>query len=190
MADINPKAVAGRKKIRAQFTPVTVLNEIHKGMTEGAEKYGPYNWRETDIEAGDYYDSTMRHMSAWWDGEDIDPDSGVHHVSKAITGLIVLRDAMLHGTCIDDRSNHPPSARAKVIKEKFSDHGHGRKSLTGINPGKYDGGGERQATPLVKYHPDRNGRKLTMRYGREVYACYGHVSTHAHPKHCDGKNHD
>ena len=105
MVDINPKALVGRLKTRAQFTPVTVLNEIHEGMTEGADKYGPYNWRDKPIEAGDYYDAALRHLNAWWDGEDIDPDSptGAHHVSKAITGLIVLRDAMLNETCIDDR---------------------------------------------------------------------------------------
>jgi hypothetical protein len=39
----------------------------------------------------------------WIAGEDVDPDSGVHHVSKAIAGLLVVRDAMLHGTSIDDR---------------------------------------------------------------------------------------
>lgn len=100
---INPKALSGRKKTRSSFTPVEVLEEIDKGMTEGALKYGPYNWRKTDIEASDYYDSTMRHLRAWWLGEDIDPDSGIHHVSKMITGLIVLRDAMIHGKCEDDR---------------------------------------------------------------------------------------
>lgn len=101
----NPKALAGREKRQYQFVPVSVLEEIADGMAEGAEKYGPFNWRETFIEMSDYYDSTMRHLTAWFDGEDIDPDSGVHHLSKAITGLIVVRDAIAHGSCIDDRPN-------------------------------------------------------------------------------------
>ena len=72
-------------------------------MSEGANKYGPYNWRDVEIQFSDYFDSTMRHMNEWYEGEDIDPDSGVSHISKAITGLIVLRDAMLEGSAIDDR---------------------------------------------------------------------------------------
>ncbi len=100
---INPKAIEGRKKLQSQFTPIAVLNEMHDGMAEGARKYGAYNWRENKIEVSDYYDSTMRHVNSWWGGEDIDPDSGVHHISKAITGLLVLRDAILEDFIIDDR---------------------------------------------------------------------------------------
>lgn len=117
MGGINPKAVAGRQKRQSQFTPVGVLNEIHDGMAEGARKYGPYNWRDVPIEVSDYYDSLNRHMSAWWEGEDIDPDSGVNHISKAITGLIVLRDAMLHGTAVDDRPCTPKTERCDTCGE-------------------------------------------------------------------------
>lgn len=103
MAKTNPKALAGRQKRQFQFLPIPVLNEIAEGMAEGARKYGAYNWREKPIEASDYYDSTMRHLTAWMSGEDVDPDSGVHHLSKAITGLVVVRDAVLNGSFIDDR---------------------------------------------------------------------------------------
>ena len=40
---------------------------------------------------------------AWWEGEDEDPDSGVHHLAHAMTGLAVLRDSQLQGNCKDDR---------------------------------------------------------------------------------------
>ena len=102
---INPKAVLGRNKRQAQFTPIPVMNEVHEGMAEGARKYGPFNWRETEIQASDYYDSSIRHLSSWYDGEDIDPDSGINHISKTIAGLFVLRDAMLNGSMMDDRPN-------------------------------------------------------------------------------------
>ena len=48
----------------------------------------------------------MRHLVGWWEGEDLDPDSGLSHVTKAIASLVVLRDAMLNGKCEDDR---PPA---------------------------------------------------------------------------------
>lgn len=100
---INPKAVLGRKKLQFQHLPVGVLKEIASGMAEGAHKYGAYNWRKTKIQLSDYYDSTFRHLTSWYEGEDIDPDSQVHHLSKAITGLIVVRDALMNDSVIDDR---------------------------------------------------------------------------------------
>jgi hypothetical protein len=54
-----------------------------------------------------YFDATLRHLFAWWEGEDLDPASGLHHIDKAIAGLFVVRDAMLRGMCTDDRP--PPS---------------------------------------------------------------------------------
>ena len=45
-------------------------------------------------------------MDAWWEGQDTDPGSGLHHVVKAIASLVVLRDSMLACNWYDDR---PPS---------------------------------------------------------------------------------
>ena len=43
---------------------------------------------------------------AWWEGEDIDIDSQLSHVTKAIASLVVLRDAMMNDMMEDDR---PPA---------------------------------------------------------------------------------
>ena len=48
---------------------------------------------------------------SWWEGEDIDPDSGLSHITKAIASLTVLRDAQLNDKVIDDR---PPVSKAWV----------------------------------------------------------------------------
>ncbi|MCM0035904.1 MAG: DUF5664 domain-containing protein, partial [Burkholderiaceae bacterium] len=50
-----------------------------------------------------YYDATIRHLFAWWEGEDLDPDSGMSHITKAIASLTVLRDSMIQGMSTDDR---------------------------------------------------------------------------------------
>lgn len=104
---LNPKAIAGRKKRQFQYMPIPVLLEIADGMTEGAEKYGAYNWRQSKVSATDYYDSTMRHLLSWFDGEDTDPESGISHISKAIAGLVVVRDAMIQDKFVDDRPSCP-----------------------------------------------------------------------------------
>jgi hypothetical protein len=88
-----------------------VLAEIGVAMLEGAQKYGRHNWRKTGVCASTYYDASLRHLMAWWEGETIDPDSGLPHITKAIASLVVLRDAQLHLQCEDDR---PPPMDADV----------------------------------------------------------------------------
>ena len=87
--------------------PMPVLVEVGLAMFEGASKYGRHNYRATPIRASVYFDALMRHAIAWWEGEDIDADSTLSHVTKAITTLVVLRDAMIQGKLVDDRP--PPS---------------------------------------------------------------------------------
>jgi len=103
---INPKQAFGRAKICKSCVPAPVLAELSVAMLEGALKYGRHNYRESEIVFSDYYDALDRHISAWWEGEDIDPDSGLSHITKAIATLVVLRDAMMFECVVDDR---PPA---------------------------------------------------------------------------------
>lgn len=100
----NPKDVVGIRKVGWHVIPFPVLWELANAMTEGAYKYGAHNYREAGVRASVYIDATMgRHLAAWWEGEDIDPDSGESHITKAIASLVVLRDSMLKGNWVDDR---------------------------------------------------------------------------------------
>ena len=103
----NPKDVLGIAKAPMSTVSAVVLAEIGVAMFEGASKYGKFNYRAVGVRASVYYDATMRHLMAWFEGEDIDPDSRMHHITKAITSLVVLRDAMIQGLVTDDR---PPSS--------------------------------------------------------------------------------
>ena len=89
-----------------QAVPIRVVAELGVAMTEGALKYGPYNYRESGVRGSIYFDATLRHLFAWWEGEDIDADSGLSHVTKAIASLTVLRDAMMQDKFTDDRPPH------------------------------------------------------------------------------------
>ena len=101
----NPKEEIGQAKPSLHHVPPRVLIEIALAMMEGSRKYGIYNYRKAGVSFSTYYSSTFRHLISWFEGEDIDPDSGVSHVTKAISGLIVLRDSMLENNFIDDRPN-------------------------------------------------------------------------------------
>lgn len=111
----NPKDAIGIRKVPMSVVPAGVLMETSLGMLEGASKYGRHNYRAMGVRASVYYDAAIGHMMDWWEGEDIDPDSGLSHVTKAICSLVVLRDAMLQGKFTDDR---PP--RSKVFKRNFN----------------------------------------------------------------------
>lgn len=104
----NPKDIVGVRKAPMSTVSAAVLAELGVAMLEGAAKYGRHNYRAVGVRNSVYYDGTMRHLMAWWEGEDLDPDSGVSHITKAIASLVVLRDAMLQGMVEDDR---PPPAR-------------------------------------------------------------------------------
>jgi hypothetical protein len=108
MKPTNPKDAIGVLKYAMSYVSAPVLAEIAVGMTEGGHKYGRHNYRVIGVRASIYYDATMRHLMQWWEGEDIDPDSGLNHVTKAITSLVVLRDAMIQQMFTDDR---PPKSR-------------------------------------------------------------------------------
>jgi hypothetical protein len=126
--DTNPKDPVGTKKAPFSTLPAPVLAELGVAMLEGSRKYGRHNYRIAGVRASVYYDSAFRHLAAWWEGEDIDPDSQLNHVTKAIAGLLVLRDSMLSGNWVDDR---PPrtkagwlqalNATAAAIIEKYPD---------------------------------------------------------------------
>jgi len=103
----NPKDSVGVKKAPISTVPGTVIAEIGCAMLEGARKYGRHNYRVDGVRASVYRDATFRHLNKWWEGEDLDPDSGLNHITKAIASLVVMRDGMICDKFIDDR---PPRA--------------------------------------------------------------------------------
>jgi len=104
----NPKDAIGSRKAPFGTVPQQVVAEVGLALLEGAVKYGRHNYRAIGVRSSVYYDATHRHLGAWWEGQDIDPRSGLHHITKAIASLVVLRDAMIQGKCEDDRP--PPVA--------------------------------------------------------------------------------
>ena len=115
--DTNPKDIIGMKKAPMSTLSCPVLFEMGLGMLEGARKYGRHNYRAMGVSATVYYDAAMGHLMDWFEGEDIDPDSGMSHVTKAMTALVVLRDSMLMENWIDDRPLRNPN---KLFKKSFN----------------------------------------------------------------------
>lgn len=106
--DTNPKDAIGIRKWRTiTAVPFTVLWELGAAMMEGAAKYGRHNYRAAGVRSSVYVDAAMGHIMQFWEGEDIDADSQVHHLTKAIASLTVLRDAQINDMWTDDRPPRP-----------------------------------------------------------------------------------
>lgn len=112
--DTNPKDSVGTKKIPYSLIPKNVLGELSLAFLEGSRKYGSYNWRVAGVRASVYLDALERHLGAWLNGEDIDPDSGISHITKATACLVILRDSMLIGNYVDDR---PPKIKDGWVQD-------------------------------------------------------------------------
>jgi hypothetical protein len=125
--ETNPKDAVGIKKAPVSTLSAAVKYEAGLAMLEGARKYGRHNYRVVGVRASVYYDALNRHIDAWWEGEDIDPDSGLHHITKALGCLYVLRDAQLRDNWEDDRPPKPNINFEKLNKlaaaliEKYPD---------------------------------------------------------------------
>lgn len=141
--DTNPKDAIGCKKPPLSTLPWPVIFEAGAAMLEGACKYRRHNYRIAGVRASIYFDAVMRHMVQWWEGVDIDADSGVHHITKAIASLLVLRDAMMNDMVVDDR---PP---------KF-DQDPGRVKWMKLAQERVDDILERYPNPLPPYTNDPN----------------------------------
>lgn len=116
----NPKDAIGSKKVGISVLSMPVLLEDAVGMTEGSCKYGSHNYREIGVSAKCYFDATIRHLFAWWEGENLDPDSGLSHLTKARSSLMVLRDAMIRGKMTDDRPTGT-NGFVQALNEKMLD---------------------------------------------------------------------
>jgi hypothetical protein len=100
---MNPKDRVGTTKVPLSLVPSTALTVQVLAHADGALKYGAWNWRYAGVRASIYSDAAVRHIFAWLHGEEVDPDSGVHHLSHAIACLNILVDAQAVGKLVDDR---------------------------------------------------------------------------------------
>lgn len=72
-------------------------------LTFGAIKYDARNW-EKGIMYGRVFGAIMRHLTAWWGGEDKDLESGRSHLDHAMCELMFLSAYEKRGmTQFDDR---------------------------------------------------------------------------------------
>ncbi len=105
----NPKAAHGARKVPMGLVPPIAEVQEARAFAEGAERYGPYNWREAGVDTMTYIHAIRRHLAAYLDGEDNDQKSGVPHLAKIRACCAILLDAHDLGNLQDNR---PPLGKS------------------------------------------------------------------------------
>lgn len=84
----------GRKfdigKLEYGLLPPLALAETVKVLTFGAQKYERDNWQKVPDSKRRYFDAMQRHVWAWKQGEQIDEESGIHHLAHAMCCMMFL----------------------------------------------------------------------------------------------------
>lgn len=77
-------------KLRLDLVPVEAVEGMARVLGMGAAKYGDRNW-EHGIKFSRVYAAMLRHLFAWWNGEDLDPESGLSHLDHVLCNAAFLR---------------------------------------------------------------------------------------------------
>lgn len=134
----NPKDILALKKLPLSLVPFTLIIGAATAFLEGALKYGRFNWRVKGVKASVYVDALLRHVAKYFNGQDRDKATRVHHLDNAIACLAIIRDAEVNGVLEDDRAPAPdPDRMAAFIDEQESLVAHLQELFKGHNPHQY-----------------------------------------------------
>ena len=116
--DANPKDACGKRKPPLRFLPPALALAVSEVMEFGAitKNYGPFNWRETEVNQMVYVEAAMRHLMCIQDGQDLDDESRLLHWAHVGACVAIALDALSLGKLVDDR--FAPGAAAKMISER------------------------------------------------------------------------
>ena len=101
--NVNPKEAIGSTKIPMHLASPLATAYMALGLANGAMKYGTANFKATPVLASIYLDGAKRHINAWLEGEEYDPDDGVPNLAGGLANLAIIIEARANGTLIDDR---------------------------------------------------------------------------------------
>jgi hypothetical protein len=75
--------------------PPLAEEAVVKVLTFGAQKYGRENWKLVENARDRYEAAAKRHIAQTKMGENIDPESDLHHLAHAICSLLFILELEL-----------------------------------------------------------------------------------------------
>lgn len=98
------------------LAPWDAFRAIVKVLQYGATKYTERNW-EKGMAWSRPYSALIRHVTAWWEGEKTDHETGFSHLWHAGCCIVFLIAYELRGIGVDDRPQPMVSNSPTHIKE-------------------------------------------------------------------------
>lgn len=92
----------GSKLARFDLIPIRPLTLLAEHFGRGAAKYTDRNW-ERGYDWSLSYAALQRHLTAWWGGEDCDPELGSSHLDAVMWHAVALREFVEAHPELDDR---------------------------------------------------------------------------------------
>lgn len=92
----------GSKLARFDLIPVGPLTLLAEHYGRGAQKYDANNWRRS-YDWSLSYAALQRHATAWWGGEDNDPELGNSHLVAVAWHAFALLEFIQTHPELDDR---------------------------------------------------------------------------------------
>lgn len=89
-------------KMRMDLISIRFLWYLGAVLTFGTDKYAARNW-EKGVAWSRLYGACIRHMTAWWNGEELDPETGLSHLAHAGFCIMALSEYEETHKELDDR---------------------------------------------------------------------------------------
>lgn len=89
-------------KPKWSLVPQSALLPMVEVLEFGADKYAPNNWMK-GLSYRETYESLKRHLDSFIEGEDMDPESGLHHIGHILSNAMFLSWMIYNRPDMDDR---------------------------------------------------------------------------------------
>lgn len=89
-------------KVDLSLNPLVAMEEMAKAFMLGEKKYGRYNFYK-GMESHRLVAAAMRHLTAWNEGESLDPESGNSHLGHVLACIAMILQQEKLGTLKDTR---------------------------------------------------------------------------------------
>jgi hypothetical protein len=99
------RANGGKPELSYALTFGEALREMAKVCTYGASKYDRGNYLK-GAPLSQSVDCLLRHLLAWWEGEDKDPESGHMHLAHVVWNALRLCQESIARPSLDDRISY------------------------------------------------------------------------------------
>lgn len=103
-------------KLKWSYVYWPAIEPMVRVLMFGAQKYAPDNWKK-GLPMTEIMESCLRHIFAFLQGEDRDPESGEHHLGHAMCNIMFALYMYMQRPDMDDRV----IAREKQLELEFDE---------------------------------------------------------------------